>query len=236
VTHLREQVERDGFALLSEPLDDSIVNRLVAALGTCASAGRRNVAREVPEVGALAASGALHEPARAILGREAFVVRVLLFDKTPGANWAVGWHQDPAIAVRERREVEGFTGWSVKAGVPHVHPPAEVLAGMLALRVHLDACPAENGALRVLPGTHRHGRLSDEAAEQKRLEVEEVVCESPRGGILAIRPLLLHASSQATTPAHRRVLHFEFACEELPGGLEWFERIHASGRPRMDTN
>jgi ectoine hydroxylase-related dioxygenase (phytanoyl-CoA dioxygenase family) len=148
----------------------------------------------------------------------------LLFDKTPAANWSIGWHQDTAIAVREKVEAPGFFGWSVKAGVPHVHPPTQILESMITLRVHVDDCGEGNGPLRVIPGSHRHGRLSDEAIA-KRATGPEVICPLQAGGVLLMRPLILHASSPATTPQHRRVLHLEFAADPLPHGLEWYEPI-----------
>jgi ectoine hydroxylase-related dioxygenase (phytanoyl-CoA dioxygenase family) len=150
-------------------------------------------------------------------------VRTLLFDKQPGANWKVTWHQDLTIAVKERRDVDGFGPWSIKDGIPHVQPPAELLARMITLRVHLDDCFAENGALRILPGTHQSGRLSPADISDTRARVDEIVCEVPRGGVLVMRPLLLHASSAAVSPRHRRVLHLEFAAEDLPEGLAWAE-------------
>jgi ectoine hydroxylase-related dioxygenase (phytanoyl-CoA dioxygenase family) len=93
---------------------------------------------------------------------------------------------------------------------------------MLAVRVHLDDCGPENGALRVLPGSHREGRLSDADVDRWRAEVPELLCAARAGDALLMRPLLLHASSAAVSPAHRRVLHFEFGAGNLPAGLEWF--------------
>ncbi len=142
--------------------------------------------------------------AECVLGPECFAVRGILFDKTPTTNWKVVWHQDLSIAVRERRDVPGFGPWSEKAGVTHVQAPANLLARMLAVRVHLDACAADNGPVRVLPGSHREGRLSSNAIEHWKTTTEPVTCVVPRGGLLAFRPLLLHASSPALHPFHRR--------------------------------
>jgi ectoine hydroxylase-related dioxygenase (phytanoyl-CoA dioxygenase family) len=156
-----------------------------------------------------------------ILGRDAFPVRGILFDKVPAANWHVGWHQDQIIPVAERKDVPGFTAWSVKRGVPHVRPPASVLERMLTLRFHLDNCGPDNGALQVIPGSHKHGFLDDETIQYMVDDIEPIACEAPRGSVLMIRPLLLHASSPARSPSHRRVIHLEFASHPLPAGLAW---------------
>jgi ectoine hydroxylase-related dioxygenase (phytanoyl-CoA dioxygenase family) len=159
--------------------------------------------------------------AECVLGTGCLFVRGILFDKTPATNWKVVGHQDLSIAVREKSDVAGFGAWSEKAGVAHVQPPAALLARMLAVRVHLHACTGDNGPVRVLPGSHRAGRLTTDAIEHWKATTEPVTCVVARGGLLAFRPLLLHASSPARYPAHRRVVHFEFAAEPLPAGLAW---------------
>ena len=227
-----EEVTRDGFAVVPQVLDAPSVARLIAALEAMRDGAGvrqregvyaiRNVLEAVPAVGALAGSTPVRTLVEPVLGPRAFPVRGTLFDKTPGANWNVVWHQDLSIAVRERREVSGFGPWSRKAGVTHVQPPADLLERMLAVRLHLDECDEANGPLRVLPGSHRAGRLDAAAIQEWRARVPEVVCPVPRGGALLMRPLLLHASSDARTPRHRRVIHIEYAAEGLPDGLAWY--------------
>ncbi|MGH7130738.1 MAG: phytanoyl-CoA dioxygenase family protein [Phycisphaerales bacterium] len=162
------------------------------------------------------------EPVAQVVGAvgsgRAKLVRSILFDKTPDANWLVPWHQDVAIAVRERREADGFGPWSVKDGLVHCQPPVEVLESMFTLRLHLDPCGPENGPLRVIPGSHRHGITDADITEAQRTNAVE--CTTPAGGAVLMRPLTLHASPKASSPAHRRVLHLEFATCDLPGGLE----------------
>ena len=184
--------------------------------------GLRNLLHTCPEVVVLAAD--LRHVVAPVLGAGAFPVRGIFFDKLPDATWEVGWHQDLSIAVAERIEAPGFGGWSVKQGVPHVQPPAAVLERMLTVRVHLDDCGEDNGPLRVLSGSHAHGRLNDEAIEKWKLLGEEVTCLVPQGGAVLLRPLLLHASSSARNPRHRRVIHIEYAAAALPHGLRWFEK------------
>lgn len=226
--NLVSQLRNDGYAILPEALSDRDVDALLRAiepldrdLEEAARGGLRDALRRSPAIREVVEHAAVRDAVRTVLGGGAFAVRGILFDKRPNANWKVPWHRDRTIAVRERRDAPGFGPWSVKGGTPHVQPPIEVLERMLAVRVHLDPCGAENGPLRVLPGTHREGRLkSDDVPAAGR---DEVACEVPRGGILLMRPLLLHASSSARSPARRRVLHLDFAAFELGHGLEWAE-------------
>lgn len=157
-------------------------------------------------------------------------VRSLLFDKTAAENWPVSWHQDLTIAVVQERPVEGYGPWSFKDGWVHVQPPVAVLEHMVTLRLHLDDTPASNGALRVIPGSHRHGRLSSEQLAA-RVDQPAVTCECQAGDVLLMSPLILHASRRSESPARRRVLHFEYArLADLDPNLEWFE---VPGRARQ---
>jgi len=167
-----------------------------------------------PAVAEISGRGPLLEMAREILGRSAFPFRATLFDKSPTANWLVVWHQDTALPLRERRETSGWGPWSVKEGVNYAHAPARALEQVVALRVHLDDSTSENGPLRVLPGTHTLGVLTDEQIHDLSEKVGEVECLVPRGGVLAMRPLIVHASSKSRMEVPRRVLHIEYAASD----------------------
>jgi len=151
------------------------------------------------------------EIAQETLGRDAFPFRATLFDKSPTANWLVVWHQDTALPLQERREAPGWGPWSVKDGVIYAHAPESALTEVLALRLHLDDSTAENGPLRVLPGTHTLGVLTDETLHDLSTKIAAVDCVVFRGGVLAMRPLIVHASSKSQSDAPRRVLHIEYA-------------------------
>ena len=233
-TDLAGEIEARGFAVVPGVIGGDEVERLLAAL-EAAGGGEgvrrresvyaiRNLLEAVPAVRELARSAAVRALVEPVLGGGCFAVRGILFDKTPDANWKVAWHQDLTLAVRERREVPGFGPWSEKAGVASVQPPAAVLARMLTVRVHLDDCGPANGPVHVLPGSHAHGRLDAAAIERWRAAAEPVATCVGAGGALVMRPLLLHASSPSTAPAHRRVIHLDFAAHDLPGGLEWHGR------------
>ena len=216
-----------GFALVPDVLDEATTQFLIENLAPLQienAAGVRNLL-DVPAIVDLARSPSVRALIEPILGPHCFAVRGIYFDKTPGANWKVPYHQDLSIAVRERHEAAGFGPWSVKAGVVHVQPPTEVLQEMVTLRLHLDDCDENNGALRVLENTHRLGQLSALQIARQREIGTEIVCSCARGGALLMRPLLLHASSPARSPRHRRVVHLEWTARELPGLLNWRDRI-----------
>ena len=226
-----EEFEISGFAVVERVIDQDQVKRLIDALNSHDSNNgdennpreyaKRNLLRH-SKVRELADSQAIRSIVDAVLGPGARVVRGLLFDKTPQANWKVAWHQDLSIAVRERRETPGYGPWSIKAGVQHVQPPAKVLENILTIRLHLDDCGDDNGPLCVIPGSHAHGVLDAQQVEQLR-EQPAHTCVVGAGGTLVMRPLILHASSSASAPRHRRVIHLEYAAIELSGGLEWAE-------------
>ncbi len=96
-----------------------------------------------------------------------------------------------------------------------------LLENVLALRLHLDDCNEQNGALRVVPGSHRLVRLTVDEATRAKEAHGEVYVQVPRGGAMVMKPLLLHASSKASIGGMRRVLHFVFGPAELAGRLRW---------------
>ena len=103
----------------------------------------------------------------------------------------------------------------------YAHAPATALSQVLALRVHLDDSASQNGPLRVLPATHALGVLSDDEIHQLAEDVAPVECCVPRGGIVAMKPLVVHSSSKSQSECARRVLHIEYAANTaIAGGLE----------------
>ncbi len=229
---IASEVQTDGYAIVEDVLSRQQVDDLLHALECIGDTGSvrkrggifavRNLLDESAEVRELAGSDAIRALVEPILGAHFFPVRGILFDKIPDANWKVPWHQDVIIAVRERVEAEGFGPWSMKADVLHVQPPAAILERMLTVRLHLDPCGEENGALRVLPGSHIRGKIPEDEIASLRASLPEEVCAVGLGGALLMRPLLLHASSPSRVPGHRRVVHLDYASVQLPNGMLWF--------------
>ena len=220
----RQSIEARGFAVIPDLFPNAKIEQIRKELDAAplrrSRAGARHVLGE-PVVAQLAHDSRLLDTAQQILGPNVFPYRATLFAKSSVSNWLVVWHQDTALPLRERQNIPGWGPWSVKEGVIYAHAPASALEQVLALRVHLDDSTVENGPLRVLPATHTHGVLTDERIERLAAEIDPVDCLVSAGGIVAMRPLILHASSKATGVAPRRVLHIEYAAQpKLSDGLE----------------
>lgn len=240
-TNYVEEVARDGFAIVPQLLDSETISNILEALanvkignGESQRAGKffglRNLLNVVPFTRDLANDSVCRSLVAPILGTTARVVRGIYFDKHEHANWKVAWHQDMTIAVRERFAVDEYGPWSIKAGIHHVQPPVAVLDNMLTLRIHLDRADESNGALRVLPSTHKYGRLNSSQIDYWKQQQKPTTCAVPRGGAMLMRPLLIHSSTTAANPEHRRVLHFEYSSIDLPAGLLWSEEAPDSSR------
>jgi Protein of unknown function (DUF3293)/Phytanoyl-CoA dioxygenase (PhyH) len=240
VPDLLPTIERDGFCLLRGAFSEGECNRLLAEwqmaceknpLGVMRSAtgavyGARNLLGIWPDVLRVAHQPTIRDALRQILGPQFGVVRVLYFDKPPGESWALPWHKDLAVAVRDNRLAsDHFGAPTTKYGVPHVEAPTWLLAQMVTARLHLDEVTDENGPLRVIPGSHRDGKESGATGNEVR-----ILCH--RGDVLLIRPLVSHASghSRDGTTRHRRILHLEFSgIRKLPDGYQWHTFIQLTG-------
>jgi Phytanoyl-CoA dioxygenase (PhyH) len=229
-------LERDGFATVPRVFTAAEAGTIAAELSDAvrsddqkpsmrSASGKvvaaRNVLKHYPQAATVWRRPALVELLRAVLGPDFGLVRVLFFDKPPDRTWALAWHKDLTIAVGDNRlPSEQFRKPTLKAGVPHVEAPVDLLQQMLTLRIHLDDVTEENGPLQVMPGSHRSGKELDASTSESQAILAQA------GDVLAMRPLISHSSgsSAAATRRHRRVLHLEFAGqEELPDGFAWHE-------------
>lgn len=196
--------------ILSQRQCDSLIKALSESRAGRGRAGARHLMK-LPAVAEVANDSRLLGMAVRALGEGAVAYRATVFEKSGRANWLVVWHQDTALPLASRFDSPEWGPWSEKAGILYAHAPAWALSRVLALRIHLDASTAENGPLRVIPGSHAAGVLSDEQVFSIARRQEHVACTVSRGGVLAMRPLLIHSSSKARADASRRVLHIEYA-------------------------
>lgn len=227
------QVEKDGFAIVGQIYTNEEISAILEAIenaDTSADTFRKSAGlfairqflKEVPCVFPLVFNTKLRGLLESF-GEGYFVVKSIYFDKSGESNWFVAYHQDLTISVTEKHETRGYGPWTVKQGQYAVQPPLDIVENIVTLRIHLDETTAENGALRVVAGSHAKGIYRPETIDWQK--EAETACEVPKGGVMIMKPLLLHSSSRTVNNNRRRVLHIEFGSSELHGGLQWAERM-----------
>lgn len=216
----RRKFLQEGFAIVPGVLNDAECDRLSLLVRSCGDPGSRRLLGE-EWCADLAKTVRSHPEVVALIPTDYVAVQCTYFEKSVSTNWLVAVHQDLSIPVESRVDHPDLSGWSEKEGTLYVQPPVGLLQQLVAIRINLDTCGEDDGPLRVVPGSHLLGRVSLEAAPSIRADRGEVVCPTPRGSAMAMRPLLLHASSKARGASKRRVLHFLFGPRSLPYGLRW---------------
>jgi hypothetical protein len=117
------EIDERGFAIVPKVIGDKDIEAIISELarlpvGKSSRGGQmyaaRNLLSTVPALAKLARATEILRLAEGILGDGAFPIRGILFDKVPSANWHVAWHQDQVIPVAQRRDVAGFSSWSIK--------------------------------------------------------------------------------------------------------------------------
>jgi hypothetical protein len=199
----------DGWTRVATGIDAEFIVRLRAEAFREGSAGNRCLL-DLPEVRSAALQLKHELIASGHLPSAAVAIQAIAFDKTPATNWKVAWHQDLMFPFGAAASAPGFDLPTRKDGVDFARPPRAVLEELVAVRLHLDPCGPTNGPLRVCPGSHREGLIPSAACAARVAHGGEFACLAEQGEAILMRPLLLHASSQASHPARRRVLHFVF--------------------------
>ncbi|MTW12109.1 phytanoyl-CoA dioxygenase [Pseudoduganella eburnea] len=213
--------QRHGFDIVPGLLDAAQCAQLMGHLPSISGPGSRALLAQ--SWCAELAAQFLDSPAMAgILPAGHMAVQCTLFEKSESVNWLVPVHQDLSIPVRRRTDADGMRGWSLKEDGWYVQPPLAILEQLVAVRLHLDTCAAEDGPLYVVPGSHTQGVIS--AQNAAALRAGERACPARAGDVLAMKPLLLHRSSKSSGASRRRVLHFLFGPASMPQGIEWREQ------------
>ncbi|WP_343606061.1 phytanoyl-CoA dioxygenase family protein [Fluviicola sp.] len=230
----RQMLSESGFAILNDVYTADEVQQMLSRIENAdyskenfrKSEGLfaiRQFLKEIPETAALIFNENLQNVIRELFGSDYFVVKSIYFDKPEGSNWYVSYHQDLTISVDQKTELAGFGPWTKKHGQFAVQPPVDVLENVFTIRIHLDDTDEHNGALKVVPGSHQKQIYRPETIDWSK--ETEVVCSVAKGGIMLMKPLLLHSSSRTVDNRKRRVIHIEFSNRELPLELQWSERM-----------
>lgn len=183
----------------------------------------RQFLKEIPDTINLVFNDNLKNVIRQLFGDNYFVVKSIYFDKPETSNWYVSYHQDLTISVDKKLDLDGFGPWTVKQNQFAVQPPLDILKNNFTVRIHLDDTDENNGALKVIPGSHAKNIYRPETIDWTN--ESETVCNVNKGGIMIMKPLLLHSSSRTTNSQKRRVIHIEFSNQELPTSLLWAEKL-----------
>jgi ectoine hydroxylase-related dioxygenase (phytanoyl-CoA dioxygenase family) len=184
----------------------------------------RQFFKEFPQLTKVVFNANLKKVIDEVAGPGYFVVKSIYFDKPPTSNWYVAYHQDLTISVKDKADTEGYGPWTKKQAQFAVQPPVELLENIFTLRIHLDDTNEDNGALKVVPGSHKKKIYRPESIDWNN-ETEEI-CVVEKGGIMIMSPLLLHSSGRTVNNKRRRVIHIEFASQQLPETLDWAEKMN----------
>lgn len=229
---LKQKIEKDGFAVTDPVFINSAIVELLQVISSADS--NRPTFRKTNDLFAIrqflkylpAAADCIFTPGfntliDEVMGTGYAVVKSIYFDKPPSSNWFVAFHQDLTISVDKKTDIPGFGPWTVKQTQFAVQPPLHMLEDNITVRIHLDDTTEENGALKIIPGSHRKGIIRPESADL----TGSVSCAVAAGGIMFMKPLLLHASGRTTNKRGRRVVHIEFSRQQLPEELQWAEYL-----------
>jgi len=234
-----------GYAIINDVFTAAEITAILAAINKIDASGPafrktndlfaiRRFVKEVPAISPFIFNSRLGEIISQYFGKNYFLVKSIYFDKPEQSNWFVAYHQDLTISVDQKMACEGYDQWTVKNDQFAVQPPVALLENIFTIRIHLDDTDENNGALKIVPGSHRKGIYRPETIDWTK--EKEVVCSVPRGGIMIMQPLLLHASNRTVNNNKRRVIHLEFSDRQLPGGLQWAEYLSLNNFPIQKIN
>jgi ectoine hydroxylase-related dioxygenase (phytanoyl-CoA dioxygenase family) len=228
----KEEIEKNGFTIINNIFTEDEIAHLITIIQKADSSNDtfrktkdlfaiRQFLKEVPDIVPFILTQKLSSIIAPLFGTDYAVVKSIYFDNPGDSNWFVAYHQDLTISVNQKIDIAGFGPWTVKQNQYAVQPPLSILENNFTIRIHLDDTDENNGALRVIPGSHKKGIYRAETINWN--EESEVVCSVLKGGIMIMRPLLLHASSRTNNNHKRRVAHIEFSNQQLPSPLLWSE-------------
>ncbi|MEO3403132.1 phytanoyl-CoA dioxygenase family protein [Mucilaginibacter sp. CAU 1740] len=233
VTQHQYKIANDGFTVVNDIYTDAEVNNILKAIESADKTGPlfrqtddlfaiRQFLKAIPSVSSLIFTDKLNLFLKQLLGDGYFAVKSIYFDKPALSNWFVAWHQDLTISVDKKAEIGGYGPWTVKHNQFAVQPPLGILEDNFTIRVHLDDTDEGNGALKVIPGSHLKGVIRPETIDHE--SVTSISCNVSAGGMMVMKPLLMHASGRTSNNKKRRVMHIEFSRAELAEGIDWAEK------------
>lgn len=233
--HHKNSLQEKGFTLINNIFSEEEIEKIGEIIQNIDTSGEtfrksddlfaiRQFLKEVPEVKDLIFNDKMKNIIKEVFGEKYFVVKSIYFDKPEKSNWYVAYHQDLTISVDKKTELKGFGPWTTKQNQFAVQPPLDILENIFTIRIHLDDTDEHNGALKVVQKSHLKGIYRPETIDWS---VEtETICNVAKGGIMIMKPLLLHGSNRTTNGKKRRVIHIELSDQRLPKELDWSEKLN----------
>ncbi|WP_417353426.1 phytanoyl-CoA dioxygenase family protein [Flavobacterium alkalisoli] len=233
----KKEISNNGFTVLNNIYTKQETEDIAAIINSTKNTGDtfrkskdlfaiRQFLKEIPDVQPLVFNGKLKTIISALFGNDYFSIKSIYFDKPGNSNWFVAYHQDLTISVDKKTEIENFGPWTVKQNQFAVQPPIEILENIFTIRIHLDDTDENNGALKVIPGSHLKKIYRPETIDWNT--EKEVTCNVDKGGVMIMKPLILHSSARTVNNSNRRVIHIEFSNMELPKEIKWAEKLNVN--------
>ncbi len=230
---IKERLLFEGFAVIDNIYSEKEISSILDAISLVDTSkptfrktkdlfAIRQFLKELPEISNLVFNDKIHFLVKQLFGDDYFVTKSIYFDKPVQSNWFVAYHQDLTISIDKRLEIEGFGPWTVKQNQFAVQPPLDILESNFTIRIHLDDTDENNGALKVIPKSHLKGIYRPETIDWTA--ETETFCNVRKGGIMIMKPLLLHASNRTINNNKRRVVHIELGNCSLADTLQWSEK------------
>lgn len=217
----------DGYQIIKEFIDrdfvDLLKNAIVDHTAENSNYGIRNLHYKVDAVDKLSRSILLLDTLKRHTNEQHFkLIKSIFFNKNLQHNWAVPWHQDKTIGVKNKVILNNYKNWTVKQGVPHVQPPLNILNKIITIRIALDDRDCNNGALKIIPRSHKLGVLNQSEINRITEQQSYLSCSLKAGDILIMQPLILHSSNKSINNKQRRTIHLEYSSGDLPQDLAWY--------------
>ena len=230
--NLKNTLEQEGYAVLDSLYSIPEIQQITTCIEEASQNGNgflktkdlfaiRQLKNNIPQLKKIVFNENLISLLSTIYTTPYFLTKAIYFDKPSTSNWFVPYHQDLSISVHQKIDSEKYINWTYKKGQYGVQPPLSILKNTTTVRIHLDNTNAQNGALKVIPRSHQKEIIRTDQKDWNTQE--EYTCAIKKGGVMLMKPLILHASNRTTNNKQRRVIHLEFCNQALETPLEWLE-------------
>ncbi len=164
----KEELNQNGFCIIESINNKEEIQAILKAIDNANSEhpnfkktkdifAIRTFLNVIPEIKALLLNNKLLSIINECFGNNYFIVKSIYFNKPANSNWFVAFHQDLTISVDKKNDAIDYLNWTVKHDAYAVQPPLSILENNFTIRIHLDDTDENNGALKIIAGSHKKG-------------------------------------------------------------------------------